>query len=422
MAATPHSRPERGTPVSTPLAPVAYNSAERAHLGHGEGVTENWKPQEGKIVAGKFRLIQQLGASDHSVVFLTERTEEPRKAVIKLLPAVDAENQILHWKLDTKLPHPNLLRILESGKYELNGHELVYVVMEYAEEDLSQVLPQRPLTPEEARTMLLPTLDALSYLHGKGFVHGSLKPSNILAVTDQVKLASDSITAISEGIAVNGSKATTAYDRPEATNRWSIAEIKSLLQPEKPPAAPVPRSRQTSVWYYIIPIIVIIPIIILLGGGSLLSRMGTLKSRPSGNTEVQVSAKPQPAAPSEQKPANPSVSKPTATAGSPASGTKPKSRVAGQTTASVVQQVLPDVPRSASQTITGTIRIRVRVSVDEDGNVREARLVSPSKSNYFNRLSQQSAEKWKFTPAAGEWFIHFVFTSRGSDASAEPAK
>jgi len=460
---------------------VAYNSAERAHLGHGEGVTENWKPQEGKIVAGKFRLIQQLGASDHSVVFLTERTEEPRKAVIKLLPAVDAENQILHWKLDTKLPHPNLLRILESGKYELNGHELVYVVMEYAEEDLSQVLPQRPLTPEEARTMLLPTLDALSYLHGKGFVHGSLKPSNILAVTDQVKLASDSITAISEGIAVNGSKATTAYDppeaklgkispasdvwslgmtltevltlqkpvwdaakkqeptlpkeldesfrilirnclRPEAANRWSIAEIKSLLQPEKPPAAPVPRSRQTSVWYYIIPIIVIIPIIILLGGGSLLSRMGTLKSRPSGNTEVQVSAKPQPAAPSEQKPANPSVSKPTATAGSPASGTKPKSRVAGQTTASVVQQVLPDVPRSASQTITGTIRIRVRVSVDEDGNVREARLVSPSKSNYFNRLSQQSAEKWKFTPAAGEWFIHFVFTSRGSDASAEPAK
>ena len=84
-------------------------------------MSENWKPQEGQVVEGKFRLVQKLGESDHSVVFLTERAEEPKKAVIKLLPAANTENQILRWKLDTKLPHPHLLRIFESGKCELNG-------------------------------------------------------------------------------------------------------------------------------------------------------------------------------------------------------------------------------------------------------------------------------------------------------------
>ena len=53
--------------------------------------------------------------------------------------------------------------------------------MEATEEDLSQILPQRRLTPEEAREMLGPVLDALSYLHGKGFAHGAIKPANIMA-------------------------------------------------------------------------------------------------------------------------------------------------------------------------------------------------------------------------------------------------
>src|SRR5882757_9557 len=248
MAASPHLRPEPGTTASSPLAPVAYNNAERAGRTHGESVTENWKPQEGKIVAGKFRLTQQLGGSDHSVVFLTERTEEPKKAVIKLVPAVNAESQILRWKLDTKLPHPHLLRIFESGQCELNGHQLLYVVMEYAEEDLSQILPHRNLTANEAREMLPPVLDALTYLHGKGFVHGGLKPANILAIADRVKLSSDSISAISEEVVADGSKTPGAYDPPEALEGkisaredvWSLgmtlAEVLTLHRPVYDPA------------------------------------------------------------------------------------------------------------------------------------------------------------------------------------------
>ena len=111
--ASPHLRPEPDAARSSSLAPVAYNNAGQPDRAHGAPVNENWKPQEGKVVAGKFRLGQKLGESDHSVVFLTERSEEPKKTAIKLIPAANEEKQILRWKLDTKLPHPHLLRIFE---------------------------------------------------------------------------------------------------------------------------------------------------------------------------------------------------------------------------------------------------------------------------------------------------------------------
>jgi TonB family protein len=87
-------------------------------------------------------------------------------------------------------------------------------VMEYAEENLSQILPERALTEGEARGMLAPVLRALQFAHDKGFVHGHIQPSNILAVADQVKLSSDALSMAGERS--GGARATSAYDSPEA--------------------------------------------------------------------------------------------------------------------------------------------------------------------------------------------------------------
>jgi TonB family protein len=151
-------------------------------------------------------------------VFLTvaqPRGSDSEKAAIKLIPAGwgDANHQFLRWKAASELTHPNMIRIFEAGRCELDRTELLYVVMEYAEENLSQILPERALTAGEARGMLAPVLRALQFAHDKGFVHGHIQPSNILAVGDQVKLSSDTLSMAGER---SGGARASAYDSPEA--------------------------------------------------------------------------------------------------------------------------------------------------------------------------------------------------------------
>jgi len=161
-------------------------------------MSESWKQWEGQAVDGKFPLHRHLGGSEHSAVFLTERGTPPQKAAIKFIQVdgPDAELQLFRWKHAASLSHPHLLRTFESGRCRLGDFDLLYVVMEYAEENLSQFLPQRPLTPAEARDVLTPALQALAFLHGESLVHGHVRPSNILALDDQLKLSSEGISSI----------------------------------------------------------------------------------------------------------------------------------------------------------------------------------------------------------------------------------
>ncbi len=162
----------------------------------------NW---EGQVVDGKFPLQKWLGGSERCDVFRTELPgQPPQAAAIKLVSADagNAERQVNRWQTVATLTHPNLLRVLHAGQCQINSTPLIYVVMEYAEEDLSQVMPLRALSPEEARETLMPLVAALSYLHEKSFVHSRIKPPNIMAVGDQLKLSSDSIHAVNESACV----------------------------------------------------------------------------------------------------------------------------------------------------------------------------------------------------------------------------
>jgi TonB family protein len=99
--------------------------------------------------------------------------------------------------------------------------DLLYVVMEYAPENLAQFLPERALSPAEMRDMLEPLLETLTHLHGKGLVHGRIRPGNILAIEDQLKLSSDSLARIGEPQILFGKP--DAYTAPEGSGAGSPA-------------------------------------------------------------------------------------------------------------------------------------------------------------------------------------------------------
>jgi TonB family protein len=181
-------------------------------------MTETATQWVGQVVDGKYQLGKFVGATDHSAVFVTECAQpDVRKAVIKLVPAdaVEASGQLGRWKQAAKLSHPNLIRIFDMGRCELEGTPVLYVVMEGADENLASVVDKRPIAADEARDILGPLVEALGYIHGKGFVHGHIKPANIMALDEQLKISSDGLCRIGDSRGSLGKP--SPYDSPEAT-------------------------------------------------------------------------------------------------------------------------------------------------------------------------------------------------------------
>jgi TonB family protein len=426
--------------------------------------TENWKKWEGRVVDGQFQLRQWLGGSERSAVFLTERRgQNLEKAAIKLVSAdtASAEAQLSGWEKAARLSHPHLIRLFQTGRCQLDDTRLLYLVMEYAEENLSQVLPTRPLTPAESGDMLPPVVEALSYLHGAGFVHGHLRPSNILAAKEQLKLSADGLYELGEPR--NGARPRSLYDAPEvatgpmtpAADVWSVGVtlIQALTQrlpawqgteqagPVVPETIPEPfreiaghclRPDPGQRW----------KVSDILASLRFSPSPVPATSSPSSRTSTSVLT----SAPSTPRTFRPAAEntyskwrilvpilaclvllvvwggrkliphedvRPQQATGEqaqslpakapPSSAPAPSESAIGtkkgvSAPGAVAQRVLPNVPLSARNTIQGRVKVRVGVAVNSSGDVTAATLDSPGPSKYFAKLALQSAQRWKFTP------------------------
>ena len=434
-----------------------------------EGWTKEW---ERRIVNGVYPLRRFLGQSDHSVVFLTEcQAQNVAQASIKILPRDPAQPdaQLERWRRAASLTHPNLIRVLDSGSCQLGGQEFLFVVMDYAEQTLAQILPSRPLTADEVRDLLPPTLDALTYLHGKHLVQGGLKPPNFMVVNDQLKLASDTIRPAGENAANPGR--LSPYDPPEAqtgtlssaSDIWGlgITLVEALTQTVPTwsrltaESVPLPANlapqfvetvrrclnrsagrRPTSLDLlerskHPLPALApAVPDPVVVEGapaappqraapkhGALiltvalgLAALGALWAG------VRVLRSPAQTAPLESAARQSPMA-------APASAIAQSSRAATPTAPSppIVHQENPEVSRNARASIRGVIKVAVRVSVDRSGNVTDARLGNRPSSQYFARSALNAAKQWKFAPAAQGtrvWLVSFEFTREGATAQA----
>jgi TonB family protein len=78
------------------------------------------------------------------------------------------------------------------------------------------------------------------------------------------------------------------------------------------------------------------------------------------------------------------------------------------------------------RTISGTLRVSVRLAVNADGNVTGATLESPGPSKYFAGKSLEAARHWKFRPAQVDgnaapstWTLEFQFKRSGINVVPE---
>jgi TonB family protein len=172
----------------------------------------------------------------------------PAKAAIKFVHATPQALEFNRaiWEQTSRLSHPHLIRVFGSGQCRLGNVNLVYVVTEYAEENLAQILPDRALSADETRDMLGPVLETLKYLNRNKLAHGSLKPSNILAVQNQLKLSSDQVRPFGKhGLSSDASEFAApelvAQGATAATDIWSLGVTLVEALTQRPPERISPR-------------------------------------------------------------------------------------------------------------------------------------------------------------------------------------
>lgn len=215
---------------------------------------DDWKKFEGHVLNDKFPLQKFLGSTSHSAVFLTQSPPpQPKTIAVKFIsPRAKADFQTSLLHNASKLRHPSLVRLLPGGLCQLAGMDLVFTLMEYAEEDLGQVLPYRPLSAKEAREILGPLLEALGFIHRNGFAHTHIKPSNIMAIDGQLKLSSDTVLRLGEPRPAY--RPVDTYDAPEAATAraagssdvWSLGvTLVEVLTQQVPVSSP---ESQTEPW------------------------------------------------------------------------------------------------------------------------------------------------------------------------------
>src|SRR4051812_28730624 len=104
-----------------------------------------WEKLETHVVDGVFPLQRCVGSSDYSGVFLTHSaTHAPSAVALKLVRFVptEADAQLSRWLAAADLSHPHLIRIFKVGQCHVGGLHYLYALMEYAEQNLAQLLEQ----------------------------------------------------------------------------------------------------------------------------------------------------------------------------------------------------------------------------------------------------------------------------------------
>lgn len=141
-------------------------------------------PQEGDLIAGKYRIESVLGKGGMGIVVAAHHTTLRQPVAIKfLLPTAlgnpeSVERFLREARSAASIQSEHVARVVDIGTLETGAP---YLVMEYLTGvDLKELLRVNgPLPVAEAVDYVLQACEAIAEAHSRGIVHRDLKPSNI---------------------------------------------------------------------------------------------------------------------------------------------------------------------------------------------------------------------------------------------------
>jgi eukaryotic-like serine/threonine-protein kinase len=143
-----------------------------------------------------------------------------------VLEADAAKKQVELWDAVRGIERrSDLSAPLGAGVLWLNGAAIGYVVLQSPDESLAEAVKARALSGEEATEVVRSSARALQALHAEGLVHGCVSPEEIQAVSESVKLSTESIREVNTEPIVERKAAKYLAPETEARNLTIAADI-----------------------------------------------------------------------------------------------------------------------------------------------------------------------------------------------------
>ena len=165
---------------------------------------------KGKMI-GEYQIVDLVDDASKALVFKGIQPKMDRDVAIKVLKPHIAKDQAVvqaytqYAKLAATIQHPNILAVLDSGE----DNNMLYFVTPYL--DNKSVADNMPRFTDTnlAVDLIYNLIPGLQYLYNKGYVHGNLRPTNILLDSEMRPQLTD------YGFAFRQGDEPSAYSSPE---------------------------------------------------------------------------------------------------------------------------------------------------------------------------------------------------------------
>lgn len=184
----------------------------------------------GEVVAGRYRVIEQIGEGGHGSVWRAQDLTTSSDVALKIMHEERDPSALSRFareaELVGRLSHPGNVRLLDWGVHDAR---LPFSVFELLKGETLQARLKRqgPLPVPTVAQIARQVLVALAEAHAVGIVHRDIKPANIF-------LGSDTLKLIDYGIAKSLRPNTKAL-----TRQGEVLGTPSYMPPELIEARPI---------------------------------------------------------------------------------------------------------------------------------------------------------------------------------------